>query len=90
VVLLSLATVDRRFLPSLRTMEAIEGYTLLRMDVNDWIYITTGDEQNMVGGGTIVPQARILLISDTFNCQIYKTGFPALGGKPVYKNKYKK
>jgi competence protein ComEC len=45
VVLLSVAAGDRRGLPSPRTIEGVEGYNLLRTDMNGWIHITTDGEK---------------------------------------------
>ena len=48
VVLLSVAPGDREGRPSPETLEALEGYTLLRTDRNGWIEITTDGEQMWV------------------------------------------
>jgi beta-lactamase superfamily II metal-dependent hydrolase len=48
VVLLSVAPGDRQGLPSPETLEAVEGYNLLRTDRNGWIEITTDGEQMWV------------------------------------------
>lgn len=45
VVLLSVATGDRRGLPDAETLAAVEGYTVLRTDWNGWIELTTNGEQ---------------------------------------------
>ncbi len=45
VVLLSVAPGDMRGMPSPETIEAIEGYTLLRTDRNGWIELSTDGEQ---------------------------------------------
>ena len=39
---------DREGLPSPETLEALEGYTLLRTDRNGWIELTTDGEQMWV------------------------------------------
>lgn len=44
VVLLSVAAGDREGRPHPETLEALEGYTLLRTDLNGWIEITTDGE----------------------------------------------
>jgi beta-lactamase superfamily II metal-dependent hydrolase len=36
---------DREGLPSLETLAAVEGYTLLRTDRNGWIQLSTDGEQ---------------------------------------------
>jgi len=48
VALLSVAAGDKSGLPSPETMEAVEGYTLLRTDQNGWIEITTDGTQMWV------------------------------------------
>jgi beta-lactamase superfamily II metal-dependent hydrolase len=45
VVLLSVAAGDPEGLPSPETLEAIEGYNLLRTDRNGWIKLSTDGEQ---------------------------------------------
>ena len=40
-----LALFARQGLPSPETLEAVEGYTLLRTDLNGWIELTTDGEQ---------------------------------------------
>jgi beta-lactamase superfamily II metal-dependent hydrolase len=45
VVLLSVVAGDREGLPSLETLAAVEGYTLLRTDCNGWIQLSTDGEQ---------------------------------------------
>jgi beta-lactamase superfamily II metal-dependent hydrolase len=47
-VVISVAPVDRSGLPSLETIETLEGYTLLRTDRNGWIELTTDGEQMWV------------------------------------------
>jgi len=44
VALLSVAADDRDGLPSPETLEAVQGYTLLRTDRNGWIELTTDGE----------------------------------------------
>jgi beta-lactamase superfamily II metal-dependent hydrolase len=46
--LLSVEAGDRDNLPSPETLEAVEGYTLLRTDENGWIELTTDGEQMWV------------------------------------------
>jgi beta-lactamase superfamily II metal-dependent hydrolase len=48
VVLLSVAAGDREGRPDAETLEAVEGFTLLRTDRNGWIEITTDGEQMWV------------------------------------------
>ena len=48
VVLLSVAAGDRDGLPSPETLEAVEGYTMLRTDRNGWIKLSTDGEQMWV------------------------------------------
>jgi len=48
VLLLSVAADDREGLPDPETLEAVEGYTLLRTDRNGWIELTTDGEQMWV------------------------------------------
>ncbi len=48
VVLLSVASAGRRGLPSPETLEAVQGYPLLRTDRNGWIHITTDGEKMWV------------------------------------------
>jgi len=48
IVLLSVAAGDYNNLPSPETLEAAEGYTLLRTDLNGWIHISTDGEQMWV------------------------------------------
>ena len=48
VVLLSVAAGDRQGRPDPETLEAVEGYTLLRTDQNGWIEISTDREQMWV------------------------------------------
>lgn len=45
VVLLGVAAGDREGLPSAETLEAVQGYTLLRTDRNGWIELSTDGEQ---------------------------------------------
>jgi beta-lactamase superfamily II metal-dependent hydrolase len=42
VILLSVAADDRDGLPSPETLDAVQGYTLLRTDQNGWIHLSTG------------------------------------------------
>ena len=44
IVLLSVAAGDLEGLPSPETLQAIEGYNLLRTDQNGWIELTTDGE----------------------------------------------
>lgn len=48
VVLLSVAAKDRTGLPSPETVQALEGYNLLRTDMNGWIEVTTNGKQMWV------------------------------------------
>jgi beta-lactamase superfamily II metal-dependent hydrolase len=48
VVLLSVAAADKTGLPSSETVQALEGYNLLRTDKNGWIQITTDGNQMWV------------------------------------------
>jgi competence protein ComEC len=48
VVLLSVAAGDREGLPSPETLEAVQGYNLLRTDQHGWIELTTDGEQMWV------------------------------------------
>jgi beta-lactamase superfamily II metal-dependent hydrolase len=48
VVVLSVSPKDATGLPSPETLEAVEGYTLLRTDRNGWIELTTDGEQMWV------------------------------------------
>jgi beta-lactamase superfamily II metal-dependent hydrolase len=48
VVLFSVASGNHEGLPSPETLEAIEGYNLLRTDRNGWIKISTNGEQMWV------------------------------------------
>jgi competence protein ComEC len=48
VILLSVAAGDREGRPSAETMQAVEGYMMLRTDRNGWIEITTAGEQMWV------------------------------------------
>jgi beta-lactamase superfamily II metal-dependent hydrolase len=48
LALLSVAPGDKTGLPSPETLEALEGYTLLRTDQNGWIEITTDGKQMWV------------------------------------------
>ncbi len=48
VALLSVAPADKTGLPSPETLEALEGYNLLRTDINGWIEITTDGSQMWV------------------------------------------
>jgi len=48
VALLSVAAGDRTGLPSPETLEALEGYNLLRTDQNGWIEIKTDGKQMWV------------------------------------------
>jgi competence protein ComEC len=48
LVLLSVASGDRRGLPDAATLAALEGYTLLRTDRSGWIEITTDGQQMWV------------------------------------------
>jgi beta-lactamase superfamily II metal-dependent hydrolase len=48
MVLLSVAPSDLRGMPSPETLQALEGYTLLRTDRNGWIELTTDGEQMWV------------------------------------------
>jgi beta-lactamase superfamily II metal-dependent hydrolase len=48
VVLLSVSPKDATGLPNPETLQAVEGYTLLRTDRNGWIEVTTDGEQMWV------------------------------------------
>ncbi len=48
VVLLSVSPKDATGLPSPETLEAVQGYSLLRTDRNGWIELTTDGEQMWV------------------------------------------
>jgi beta-lactamase superfamily II metal-dependent hydrolase len=41
VILLSAAAQDTNGLPSQETLDALQGYTLLRTDLNGWVELTT-------------------------------------------------
>ncbi len=45
VILLSVASDDREGRPSEETLEAVEGYNLLRTDRNGWIHLTTDGQR---------------------------------------------
>ncbi len=45
VVLLSVAAGDREGRPDPETLEAVDGYTLLRTDQNGWIELTTDGDR---------------------------------------------
>ncbi len=47
-MLLSVAAGDRQGRPDPETLEAVEGYTLLRTDRNGWIELKTDGEQMWV------------------------------------------
>lgn len=48
VALLSISAGDRDGLPSPETLAALEGYTLLRTDVNGWVHLSTEGERMWV------------------------------------------
>ena len=48
VVVLSVAAADRTGLPSPETIQALDGYNLVRTDQNGWIEITTDGKQMWV------------------------------------------
>jgi beta-lactamase superfamily II metal-dependent hydrolase len=48
MVLLSVSSLDGGGMPSRETLEAVEGYTLLRTDQNGWIELSTDGEQMWV------------------------------------------
>ena len=48
VVLLNVAAGDQQGLPSPETLEATDGYNLLRTDLNGWIKLSTDGEQMWV------------------------------------------
>jgi competence protein ComEC len=48
IVLLSVSSLDGGGMPSRETLEAVEGYTLLRTDQNGWIELSTDGEQMWV------------------------------------------
>jgi beta-lactamase superfamily II metal-dependent hydrolase len=48
MVLLSIAAGDREGRPSPETLEAMQGYTLLRTDRSGWIELTTDGEMTWV------------------------------------------
>jgi competence protein ComEC len=48
LVLLSVASGDRRGQPSPDTLQALQGYSLLRTDLNGWIKVTTDGQQMWV------------------------------------------
>jgi competence protein ComEC len=48
LALLSVAAADRNGLPSSETIQALEGYNLLRTDLNGWINLTTDGKQMWV------------------------------------------
>ena len=43
-----MAPGDRQGLPDPETLDAVQGYTLLRTDRNGWIELTTDEEQMWV------------------------------------------
>ena len=45
IVILSVAAADASGLPDTETLEAVEGHTLLRTDLNGWINLTTDGDQ---------------------------------------------
>jgi beta-lactamase superfamily II metal-dependent hydrolase len=45
LVLLSVATGDRRARPAPEVLQAVGGYTLLRTDQNGWVHLSTDREQ---------------------------------------------
>jgi beta-lactamase superfamily II metal-dependent hydrolase len=47
-MLLSVASGDRQGLPDAETLDALQGYTLLRTDCNGWIVLSTDGEQMWV------------------------------------------
>ena len=44
VVLISVSTGNRESLPDPETLEAVEGYPLLRTDLNSWLRLSTDGE----------------------------------------------
>jgi beta-lactamase superfamily II metal-dependent hydrolase len=50
LAVLSVANGDKTGLPSTETIDALEGYNLLRTDQNGWIEITTDGKQMWVEG----------------------------------------
>ena len=46
--MVSVSTADKQGLPSPETLEALQGYTVLRTDRNGWIELTTDGEQMWV------------------------------------------
>jgi len=48
LAVLSVAPADKSGLPSPETLEALQGYNLLRTDMNGWIQITTDGKQMWV------------------------------------------
>jgi beta-lactamase superfamily II metal-dependent hydrolase len=48
LILLSVAAGDRRNLPDPETLQAVQGYPLLRTDQNGWIELITDGEQMWV------------------------------------------
>jgi beta-lactamase superfamily II metal-dependent hydrolase len=49
LALLSVAAADKTGLPSPETLNALQGYTLLRTDQNGWIELSTDGEKMWVG-----------------------------------------
>jgi len=48
IVLLSVGAGDQRGLPDLKTLEAVQGYNLMRTDMDGWIQISTDGDQMWV------------------------------------------
>ena len=48
LIVLSVAADDRDGLPDQSVLDAVEGYSLLRTDLNGWLHITTDGEQMWV------------------------------------------
>jgi beta-lactamase superfamily II metal-dependent hydrolase len=46
--MLSVAPADKTGLPSPETLDAVQGYNLLRTDQNGWIEVTTDGQQMWV------------------------------------------
>jgi len=48
LILLSVAADDRDGLPDRETLDAVQGYTLLRTDRDGWIHLSTDGDQMWV------------------------------------------
>jgi competence protein ComEC len=56
LVVISVAAADKDGLPSAETIDAVQGYSVLRTDVNGWVEVTTDGQQMWVSAERLPPE----------------------------------